>query len=237
MEILPQTFQDAVAIAGRLRIPYLWIDALCIAQDDELETSTEIARMQEVYSGSVLKIAASDAPDTSVGCFRRDSRATDPNVNTYELDRGILVAARNTGGNAATLLRMEHSDTSKMSDDSILNRRGWALQEMILSHRTVHCMLNSQFQWHCRTVCKRESGIELSLLAMRHNVIPLPASGSHQMNEIWWKWMRSYSERLLNILKIDFVPWLVLSSIFRLGQEMLGFLVYGNAPFIKICCG
>lgn len=31
---LPRTFQDAIRITRELGVPYLWIDALCIIQDD-----------------------------------------------------------------------------------------------------------------------------------------------------------------------------------------------------------
>jgi Heterokaryon incompatibility protein (HET) len=34
MNALPKTFQDAVAITQMLNIRYLWIDSLCIIQDD-----------------------------------------------------------------------------------------------------------------------------------------------------------------------------------------------------------
>jgi len=34
MEKLPYTFRDAVTIAHHLNIRYLWIDSMCIIQDD-----------------------------------------------------------------------------------------------------------------------------------------------------------------------------------------------------------
>lgn len=33
-ELLPKTFQDAISITRKLGIQYLWIDSLCILQDD-----------------------------------------------------------------------------------------------------------------------------------------------------------------------------------------------------------
>jgi len=36
-DLLPKTFQDAVSFVQRLGIGYLWIDALCIVQDDLLQ--------------------------------------------------------------------------------------------------------------------------------------------------------------------------------------------------------
>ena len=35
---LPSTFQDAVTVAHRFEISYLWIDSLCIIQDDRCES-------------------------------------------------------------------------------------------------------------------------------------------------------------------------------------------------------
>jgi hypothetical protein len=43
LEELPLVFQDAVAPAQRLVIPYLWIDALCIVQDDPADVSREVS--------------------------------------------------------------------------------------------------------------------------------------------------------------------------------------------------
>ena len=35
--MLPKTFRDAITVARRLGIRYLWIDSLCIVQDDSLD--------------------------------------------------------------------------------------------------------------------------------------------------------------------------------------------------------
>jgi Heterokaryon incompatibility protein (HET) len=37
LEELPRTFLDAVLITQRLGVQYLWIDSLCIVQDDKLD--------------------------------------------------------------------------------------------------------------------------------------------------------------------------------------------------------
>jgi hypothetical protein len=35
IESLPKSYQDAVTVTRGLRLRYLWIDALCIVQDDK----------------------------------------------------------------------------------------------------------------------------------------------------------------------------------------------------------
>jgi hypothetical protein len=68
---LPLTFQHAINLTRRLGYRYLWIDALCIIQDDRLEWREEAAKMVDVYFNSDLNIAASDSKDSRGGIFRR----------------------------------------------------------------------------------------------------------------------------------------------------------------------
>jgi len=66
---LPKTFQDAIATARMLSIRYLWIDTLCIIQDDVTDWEIEASKMGEVYSKSYLTIAASSSMDDADGVF------------------------------------------------------------------------------------------------------------------------------------------------------------------------
>lgn len=200
-ELIPPTFQDAMTIARALNIQYLWIDSLCIVQDDYLEVQSEVARMREIYSGSLLTIAATDGPDTSAGCFPKAHREIFAHNTlkrstkdaTIEQNDSLFAIKSNLEG-STMILRVQPGDIREATDKSILNTRGWVFQEMILSHRTVHC-LDSQFQWYCRSICKIESGIEFDPLQMRHSTPPLHSLKTSGMNQIWWRWMESYSKR------------------------------------------
>ncbi|KAG4421219.1 hypothetical protein IFR04_005630 [Cadophora malorum] len=68
-EELPRIHREAITVARCLGFTYLWIDALCIVQDDNTEWEQEASRMQDIYAGSDLTIAATDSPDGSSGCF------------------------------------------------------------------------------------------------------------------------------------------------------------------------
>jgi Heterokaryon incompatibility protein (HET) len=67
IKTLPDTFRDAVVTTSRLRFQYLWIDSLCIIQDDPENWDIECARMSSIYRGSVLTIAAADAENSWAG--------------------------------------------------------------------------------------------------------------------------------------------------------------------------
>jgi heterokaryon incompatibility protein (HET) len=64
---LLQTIQDAIAVTRQMSIPYVWVDALCNVQDDEVEKAKEIARMQDIYSCSAVTIIASSASSAHEG--------------------------------------------------------------------------------------------------------------------------------------------------------------------------
>jgi hypothetical protein len=64
---LPQTLKDAIYVTRELHIRFLWIDSLCIVQDDAEEISTEIARMPEIYSCAAVTILASRASHVQEG--------------------------------------------------------------------------------------------------------------------------------------------------------------------------
>lgn len=70
---LPQTLKDAVTLTRILQFKYLWVDALCIVQDDEADWAREAGRMKDVYSGSALTIVASRAEGNSKGVFGKQS--------------------------------------------------------------------------------------------------------------------------------------------------------------------
>jgi hypothetical protein len=58
LDDLPLTYQDAVLIARKLDLQYLWIDAVCIVQDDHEDWEQEAVRMGGIYNSAAVTIAA-----------------------------------------------------------------------------------------------------------------------------------------------------------------------------------
>lgn len=63
---IPATFQDAIRVTRGLSIRYLWIDSLCIIQDDIADWESESSKMGAIYQGAQIVIAASASPDAEV---------------------------------------------------------------------------------------------------------------------------------------------------------------------------
>lgn len=139
---LPLTFKDAIEVARQLDILYLWIDSLCIIQDDSTDWQAESALMGEVYSNGVLNIMATACENSHQGLYRdRDPR---------EL-RHCSFKASWTAIKEKHLIVLDNNLWEDLITRAPLNERGWVLQERILAPRTLHFAEN-QLAWECRTM-------------------------------------------------------------------------------------
>ncbi|RYP78241.1 hypothetical protein DL771_000718 [Monosporascus sp. 5C6A] len=71
-ERLPLTFKDAVSVVRGLGFRYIWIDSLCIIQDDQRDWEYEAARMEQVFSGAPKAAFLGDAnfPESALEYYR-----------------------------------------------------------------------------------------------------------------------------------------------------------------------
>jgi Heterokaryon incompatibility protein (HET) len=60
---LPRIFQQAIAVTQRLGLRYLWIDTLCISQEDDEEWRETSVGMATIYQNSHVTISAIGAHD------------------------------------------------------------------------------------------------------------------------------------------------------------------------------
>ena len=59
-ERVPATIQDAIILTRELDIRFLWVDRLCIVQDDQVSIQSNIAQMASVYAQAYFTIIATD---------------------------------------------------------------------------------------------------------------------------------------------------------------------------------
>ncbi|KAF2806749.1 HET-domain-containing protein [Mytilinidion resinicola] len=71
LQTLSQTIQDAILVTRKLGIRYIWVDALCIVQDDETSKNKEISQMGRIYSNATLTISASSSAAATEGFLRK----------------------------------------------------------------------------------------------------------------------------------------------------------------------
>lgn len=72
-EELPELFRDAIALCRSIGIEYLWIDSLCIIQDDLDDWRREGSKMASIYANSCITFAASASRSAREGLFRPEA--------------------------------------------------------------------------------------------------------------------------------------------------------------------
>ncbi|KAH4854172.1 hypothetical protein HBI38_096270 [Parastagonospora nodorum] len=147
---LPRTLQDSIRMTQTLGIQYLWIDSLCIIQDDEHDWALESSKMADIYSNAWLVLAATGAPDCASGMLeiREPPFVIPPN---QLLGTTACISVRRT---------VTHDSTGTRSVISQpLWKRAWAMQERELAHRIVH-FLPDEFMWCCRASTWCECGTD-----------------------------------------------------------------------------
>src|SRR5271170_4131983 len=70
---LPQTIKDVIMVSRKLGIEYIWVDALCIIQDDDEDWEREAQEMSRVYQYALLTIAATAGYHSDAGLFMNRS--------------------------------------------------------------------------------------------------------------------------------------------------------------------
>mgnify|MGYP005989207325 CR=1 FL=1 len=75
-DLLPKTFQDAMEVARFLEGRYIWIDSLCIIQDNNADWEENAVVMGDVYQNTYLTLSATASSNSSEGLFRARPSAT-----------------------------------------------------------------------------------------------------------------------------------------------------------------
>lgn len=134
LDRLPQSFQDAIIVSRGIGVPYLWIDSLCIIQDDKEDWETESAKMGHIFTSANCTIGATSAKSSVEGFLgKREPR---PCVQIETPSLGTLYVCRNI------------DDFHRDVENGELNTRGWVLQERALSRRSIF-FTSEQVYWVC----------------------------------------------------------------------------------------
>ncbi|KXT09788.1 hypothetical protein AC579_2126 [Pseudocercospora musae] len=122
INVLPAAVRDAIRVTRALELPYLWVDAFCIIQDDEHDKMKEIALMQNIYKCSTVVLAATCTASSTQSFLlpRSDLRPIKMNVryNTNMQGEILLVP-------------------TEMVLDYTIHKRAWTYQEMALAPRVL----------------------------------------------------------------------------------------------------
>ncbi|KAJ3546129.1 hypothetical protein NM208_g2163 [Fusarium decemcellulare] len=146
--VISRTSQDAILATRGLNARYLWIDTLCIIQDDEADWKREAARMQHVFSNAICVLAASSATSSAEGFLRNP-----------HMDRKTVILRSSSG--ALSYVCKFIDNFNRDVEEAPLNKRGWVLQERALARRSIH-FTSTQLYMECGKGVQCESLMKLA---------------------------------------------------------------------------
>lgn len=201
---------------------YLWIDSLCILQDSRSDWEQDPAVMCDIYANGYLNIAARAAANATVGLLIPRVQAPHSCPLRYVSADGSVVGVMYVRSPSFRPKRFSHSP---------LDKRGWVLQERLLSPRIVY-FGTDQLYWECASVTQRQDGkcrvdsndILVSgeafkdVLDPNASLSPRRASSFEPRFWQWYKVVRQYTRRSLTY-DTDMLP--AISGIAKAFQAQL----------------
>lgn len=166
---LSPLFRDAIQLCRMVNCDYLWIDSLCIVQDDLSDWKVESLKMAAIYSNAEFNIAATSSADSTDSMYQqRWSVGIDIDVLGYGAGQPVQtyeLQASSATGNLVCVRKAQNQDhgfvqgglTKSRREQAPLLDRAWVFQEVLLSRRTLH-VCSSELIWECKTLCDCECG-------------------------------------------------------------------------------
>ncbi|KAI1734032.1 heterokaryon incompatibility protein-domain-containing protein [Xylaria scruposa] len=137
VDTMSQLFADTCTLALSLGITYVWIDTLCIIQDDADDWDSECVKMATYYQRAWVTIAATRTTTNPTGGLFYTLEAE-------EVPRVSRLPYRNEKGERDGFFYVQHLERGTVQDhfatqiaESELRQRAWVLQESLLSPRVV----------------------------------------------------------------------------------------------------
>ena len=146
---MPRLFVDTCILAHGLGIKYVWIDSICIRQNDLEEWKREAPQMVRYYQNAwVTVVATNNALDNGLLNMQRTESvprtARLPYMDRNGEQQGYFYLQ-------AAQLDVLRKDFSTGVEKSELLQRGWVFQEWRLSRRII-AFSDSEFFLHCHTL-------------------------------------------------------------------------------------
>ena len=116
---LARAYRDAILLVSSLGIPYLWIDALCIIQDNDEDRAREIGDMAFVYENALIVLIAAWAPDPDIGFLRPRL------LQAYGWSAPLRVRSPRSSDQIIMARTRSYHLRSDPCEKQVVNLRGW----------------------------------------------------------------------------------------------------------------
>ncbi|KAI0546595.1 heterokaryon incompatibility protein-domain-containing protein [Xylaria curta] len=206
-EVQPATIQQAISATRELGFRFLWIDGLCIVQDDATDKMAEIPQMHLIYQHADLLISASRA------AFAKDGFLQPIEPETVELDEiefSIPFHYRYQGEKGRVVLEKWFESRADLDREPI-HSRGWTLQEHLLPKRILS-FHTTGMSWRC--LCDSMFGSWKK--SMHDNCVQLVTRGKDSLSEDFYQYSPRQEWEMVRF-------WYSQRSLTELSDRLLAF--------------
>ena len=127
LDTLPRTLKESILLARDLNFPYIWIDQICIDQNNKEAKKQIIPAMGAIYAGADMVMIAAAGDDIETGL---PGSASNPRVKKRPLLRAST-------GSGQCIELVEYKDFGTRITHTLWAGRGWTLQEYVFARRTL----------------------------------------------------------------------------------------------------
>ncbi len=93
--MFPKTIADGISLTAELGIKYLWVDSLCIIQDDE-EKAVQIQNMDRIYGLASLVLVGAAGIDANMGLVGYKDSPRAGNMQWIQRVHGVQLVVSST---------------------------------------------------------------------------------------------------------------------------------------------
>lgn len=133
--LVPQTIRDAMTICWELGIRYMWVDSLCIIQDDPDDWLCESSKMMDIYAFSHFTLTLKEPASCKLGFLW---------ALLLEKSKPIQLPRQKSDEELGTISMWYTNSLPRRS----LDERAWCLQESVLPNRTL-AFSDKEMEWGC----------------------------------------------------------------------------------------
>jgi hypothetical protein len=158
---LPATVQDAILLTKALKIPFLWVDRLCIVQDDDESLKHNISWMASIYANAYFTIIATEGVDDEFGLRGIGSTSGPRDFFPFFQFEDIELAQEGL-----------------FENEQVWHSRAWTFQERAVSRRCL-VFFRGTVKWECQE-CEHHEHLNSSTWLTdqksypRHNISLVP---------------------------------------------------------------
>ena len=145
-DMLPSTLDDAIIVAQGLGEKYIWVDCLCIMQDDDADKLKFIHQMDSIFASVTIVAASGVDVKSGLPGIKPKSRAREQ--TSFKIKGVSLLATLDQGGSG---------EMCSYLGESKWYRRGWTFQEKLFSRRAL-IFAPEQVYWECQRASWCEDG-------------------------------------------------------------------------------